>query len=536
MPQRQKDRDLGTLGRYQLLRRIAVGGMGELFLARASSFGGFEKLVAIKRILPILAEQPAFVAMFLDEARVAATLEHPNIVHVADLGHAGKDYFLVMPYLEGGDLAHLRRQLTARRRALPEALAVHIVTGVASGLDYAHAKRDRDGRLMGLVHRDVSPENIFVTFEGEVKLLDFGIARAAQVASHTDVGTRRGKARYMSPEQARGQPLDARSDIFALGVVLYELTTGALPFDAENDLAVLARIVAGAPLPPSQRIAGYPRSLEAIVMRALEVDPARRFQSAAELRDALRQHSRERQEMSSSVELGAFVIDVLAGESADGASHDERSSGSALPPPPMTGALQTAPPPSDRRASPATATSSSAAPTTGVPDARRRWPVVAIATLGVAVVVGAFAYAVSRAPTETAASAASNAEQPPPGEAFTDAQLQQLLAMVNTSSLAGNLAFDERTEALRQLRASGWGERIDEPLQHALDLLQANQSSRPCATFDAALTIIEQVPIGYFADALAQATVPNAGLSDRDCHDLEARRLSALALARAATR
>jgi hypothetical protein len=272
------------LGKYDLIRQIAVGGMAELYLARTVGIEGFEKLVVVKRILPQFAETPGFVQMFLDEARLAATLHHPNIAQVYDIGIADGSYFFSMEYVHGEDL---RRTLAAAAdQGVPISLdaALTLAVGLAAGLHYAHQKAAPDGAPLGIVHRDVSPSNVLVTFEGGVKVVDFGIARATRRETSTQAGGLKGKIAYMSPEQCRGNaPLDRRSDIFSIGTVLYELTTGRLPFEQETEYAVLTQIVNEDAEPPTRRIPAYPPGLEAIVLRAMARDPARRYPTALEL-------------------------------------------------------------------------------------------------------------------------------------------------------------------------------------------------------------------------------------------------------------
>ena len=272
------------LGKYDLIRQIAVGGMAELYLARTVGIEGFEKLVVVKRILPQFAETPGFIQMFLDEARLAATLHHPNIAQVYDIGIADGSYFFSMEYVHGEDL---RRTLAAAAdQGVPVSLdaALTLAVGVAAGLHYAHQKAAPDGAPLGIVHRDVSPSNVLVTFEGGVKVVDFGIARATRRQTSTLSGGLKGKIAYMSPEQCKGNaPLDRRSDIFSIGTLLYELTTGRLPFEQETEFAVLTQIVNEDAEPPTRRIPAYPPALEAIVLRAMARDPARRYATALEL-------------------------------------------------------------------------------------------------------------------------------------------------------------------------------------------------------------------------------------------------------------
>jgi serine/threonine protein kinase len=276
-----------AFGRYTLLERLALGGMAEVFRARINSSHGFEKVLVIKRILPHLAADANFVAMFIDEAKLTAQLTHPKIVQILDFGDVDGQYFTALEYVEGFDALGLLRTAAQKRVQLPRNLAIFIVNEVLEALDYAHNARDMEGRPMQIVHRDISPSNIFIAKRGDVKLGDFGIAHAQQRESKTQAGTLKGKYGYMSPEQVVGRPVDARSDLFAVGVVLAELLTGRRLFTAANDLDVLLKVrdarldrldKYGADLAPA---------LDRIVRRALKKNPAERHQSASELHDDL---------------------------------------------------------------------------------------------------------------------------------------------------------------------------------------------------------------------------------------------------------
>ncbi len=272
-----------TIGRHNVLGLLATGGMAEIFLGAEP--GG--KPVVIKRVLPHLARQPAFVSMFIDEARLSSLLRHPNIVEVNELGQVGFDLFMVMEYLEGESVHSLIRRSLLRHHDMSYALAAHIIADACAGLHAAHTLCDERGKPYGIVHRDISPSNIMVTYAGAVKVLDFGIATAAHRLTRTATGQVKGKFAYMSPEQCRGEPLDVRSDIFSLGVVLYELTVRRRLFKRANELMVL-KAVTSDPIPsPRARAADYPRALERTVMRALSRDPRDRHGSAQELRDEL---------------------------------------------------------------------------------------------------------------------------------------------------------------------------------------------------------------------------------------------------------
>jgi serine/threonine-protein kinase len=275
-------------GRYVLLQKLATGGMAELFLARSLGEWGFRKTCVIKRVLPHLAANRAFVEMFLDEARLAAQLNHPGIVQIFDLGRNGDDYYLAMEYLAGEDVEALIRRAATRARPVPAPIAARIVASAADALHFAHQLRTEGGRPLSLVHRDISPMNLMVTYQGVTKILDFGIALAAQRLQTTEAGVIKGTAAYMSPEQARGSPVDRRSDIWSLGVCLHELLCGGPLFPrgaaAVTGVAVLQMAI---PLPSAAR-PELPPELDEIVGRALERDPSRRYATADALARDLR--------------------------------------------------------------------------------------------------------------------------------------------------------------------------------------------------------------------------------------------------------
>jgi serine/threonine-protein kinase len=267
-------------GQYKLVDRLAVGGMAELFLAHQSGPGGFDKPIVIKRIRPHLSRQSAFVRMFLNEARLAAQLNHPNIVQIHDLGKVGESYYIAMEYLFGRDMRRIVPKAEALGIPFPMVYALKIASSVCEGLHYAHQKVDLYGAPLNIVHRDVTPENIIVCFDGTVKVLDFGIAKAANRVEQTRAGELRGKLGYLSPEQCLGKPVDCRSDVFSLGVVLYEWLTGFKLFTGDTDVAVMRSIVDGKIYAPSYFRADIPGPVEAILMRALERDREKRYPSA----------------------------------------------------------------------------------------------------------------------------------------------------------------------------------------------------------------------------------------------------------------
>ncbi len=280
-------------GKYTLLKKLATGGMAEIFLARQAGMGGFEKDVVVKRLLPEHAANQELVSMFLDEARIAANLTHPNIAQIFDLGTQGDAYYIAMEYVHGVDLRRLCSQGIAEGNYLPVNHAVRIIAEVCDSLAYAHARTDDQGRPLGIVHRDVSPTNVLVTFEGGVKLVDFGIAKAANKVSVTRAGQIKGKFGYMSPEQVRGGDIDARSDIFAVGINLYEITLGRRLFRGDSELETMRAIEECSIQRPREVDPNYPESLERIVMRALARDPGDRYASARDVQMALEDYLAE---------------------------------------------------------------------------------------------------------------------------------------------------------------------------------------------------------------------------------------------------
>ena len=308
-----------SVGRYEPIRRLAVGGMAEIFLARVPGVGieGFEKLVVLKKILPQHALDPELLRMFLDEARLSATLTHPHVTEVYDVGTEGDAPFFAMEYVHGANLRELMRAHDRKHAAtLPLGPALAIVAAAADGLHHAHERLGPGGEPLGIVHRDVSPSNVLVSYDGAVKVSDFGIAKWAYQRTRTQEGTLKGKFAYMSPEQCRGRSVDRRSDIFALGTILYELTTGAPPFSAESDLEILNQIANGAAEPPAWPATQgtYPPALSAIVMRALAPDPDGRFATMRDLQVALEGFAREAGLALSTVGLVSLMNDLFADE------------------------------------------------------------------------------------------------------------------------------------------------------------------------------------------------------------------------------
>ncbi|HTM21510.1 MAG TPA: serine/threonine-protein kinase [Kofleriaceae bacterium] len=300
------------LGKYELIQRLAVGGMAELYLARCTGIEGFEKLVAVKRILPQYAANEEFVQMFLDEARLAATLQHANIAHVYDIGQTEHGLFFTMEFVRGADARELLRSAVRSGEPIGLEHALTIVGGAAAGLHAAHEKCGVDGEPLGIVHRDVSPANILVSFDGCVKVIDFGVAKASRQHSQTRVGTLKGKISYMAPEQCQGEAVDRRCDVFALGIVLYELTCGRRLFEGDNEFAIMKKIITSDAPPPSSVKPGYPAELERIVLRALARDRELRYPTAQELQLELETFARGHGLVISSVRLGEWMRERFA--------------------------------------------------------------------------------------------------------------------------------------------------------------------------------------------------------------------------------
>ena len=280
-------REGDIFGPYRLVKQIAVGGMAEIHLAKSEGFSGFEKFVALKMIHPNFSTDSHFVRMLVEEAKITVFLNHVNIGQIFDLGRIGDIYYIAMEFIDGPDCYRIMRRITEQGLEMPCDVAAYIMHEVNAGLDYAHRCRDQLGNPLNIIHRDISPQNIMISRAGEVKVVDFGIAKAALRARQTAVGVIKGKYYYMSPEQAWGEPLDARTDIFSTGVVLYELLSGQMLY-LEEDVALLLDMVRRADIPPlSKRRPDVPRELEAVVMKAVAKNPDDRWQSANEFQHAL---------------------------------------------------------------------------------------------------------------------------------------------------------------------------------------------------------------------------------------------------------
>ncbi|MEZ4400312.1 MAG: protein kinase [Kofleriaceae bacterium] len=299
---------VSRLGRYEVIRHLASGGMAEIYLARDG-----DQVVVVKVIGRDRGGDKKFIQMFLDEARVAATLHHPNIAQMLEVGLQDDTYFLAMEYVDGDTVRALLERSVAGGHRVPRAVCLRIVAAVAAGLHHAHERKGATGEALEIVHRDVTPSNIMVGWDGAVKLLDFGIARANNRAAETQSGTIKGKFAYMSPEQCRGKGVDRRTDVFALGIVMYELTTQRRAFRAESDFEAMDRIVKGKLVRPTELDADYPRDLEQILMRALATDADARFPTAAAMADAIDQYARATGQLATDGDVAACMHQVFHG-------------------------------------------------------------------------------------------------------------------------------------------------------------------------------------------------------------------------------
>lgn len=312
-----RDPDLPVaIDRYECLKKIATGGMAELFLAKQSGLEGFEKVVVLKRILSNLAADEEFVSMFLDEARIAAKLSHPNIVQIYDLGKADDSYYIAMEYVSGRNVQQVIDKEEASGRKIPVEHTCRVIAGVCDGLYYAHSRKDYDGTPLEIVHRDISPQNILVSFAGGVKVVDFGIAKASTQLAQTRAGVLKGKYAYMSPEQVRGSAIDHRADIFALGLVMYEMLTGARAFERDSSLKTLKAIVQEKPLNPRELNPEIPTEVVKLLSRALEKNPDRRYRNAQEMQLAIEDYLDRSARKSNNVRLSKYLYETFDEELA----------------------------------------------------------------------------------------------------------------------------------------------------------------------------------------------------------------------------
>ncbi len=293
-----------NFGRYALQRRLAVGGMAEIFVAEVPGIAGFSKKIVLKLILPELAKDPEFVAMFVNEAKLASEMTHPNIAQVLELGEVEGRYYIAMEYVSGIDLASLIRDAAAAGETVPLDIAVRIVVDILSGLHFAHELKAPDGTALNIVHRDVSPHNVLVARDGGVKVTDFGIAKASNSSSRTRSGIVKGKLAYMAPEHAFAKPLDRRADLFAAALIFYEMATGKRVYSAEDDLALIHMAREGSIPPLYQVVPAVPLQVSEIISQALAPNPEDRFEDCETFASAL---SAVSEKVAATSEVGAYV-------------------------------------------------------------------------------------------------------------------------------------------------------------------------------------------------------------------------------------
>lgn len=301
-------------GRYLLIERVSVGGMAEVFKAMTVGLSGFKKTLAIKRVLPNISEDESFVKMFVDEANIAGQLHHANVAQIYDLGSVDNSYFIAMEYVEGKDLRSIFDKVRKSKRPIPVDMAAFVCAQLLAGLDYAHRKKDDANNPMNIVHRDVSPPNILLSYDGDVKLIDFGIAKAAKKASKTQAGVLKGKFSYMSPEQIRGLTVDGRSDVFSVGIVLYEMLAHKRLFVGESDFETLEKVRGMEVDPPSEINEAVPEELDRIVLKALKRDLKERYQSAEEMQHDLQRYLYSHTPVFTERSLSTWMTEVFETE------------------------------------------------------------------------------------------------------------------------------------------------------------------------------------------------------------------------------
>ncbi|MDB4939372.1 MAG: serine/threonine protein kinase [Labilithrix sp.] len=306
-----KDGEGERLDRFELIAELASGGMATVFLARLSGVAGFQRLVAIKRLHPHLAREPEFVEMFLDEARLAARIHHPNVVPIQEVGESDSGYYLVMDYIEGDTLARVLAKAAKSSSTVPYGVTIRVLLDVLAGLHAAHEMKDDHGEPLHIVHRDVSPQNILVGVDGVARVVDFGVARAASRLSTTRSGQLKGKLAYMAPEQARGAPVDRRADLFACGIVLWEALATKRLFKGDGEAETLNRVLYDPIAPPSSVRSDVPIALEAVCMKALSRDVDQRYANAQEFGDALEKAARALDSVGSVRDVAQCLQEVI---------------------------------------------------------------------------------------------------------------------------------------------------------------------------------------------------------------------------------
>jgi TonB family protein len=454
-------------GQYVLIDKIASGGMAEVWKARMRGVEGFQKTVAIKKILPHLSDNQEFIEMFIDEAKLAAQLNHSNIIHIYDLGKISNSYYIAMEYVDGHDLKAILKRAQERDQPMMVEVALFVASKLAAALDYAHRKRDFDEKEMGLVHRDVSPQNVLISHEGDIKLCDFGIAKAASKASHTQVGALKGKLQYMSPEQASGKTIDRRSDIFALGTVLFEMLTARKLFTGESEMSILEQVREARVTPPSQINEEVTAEIDRVVLKALEKEPAARYQTAGEMARDLDSILYNFKPTPTSADLAIYMHHLWAEEPAKPKIEEPEPPAVVVDEAPDLAVAAAAAPRAVKK--PTTAPGNVAMPAWDAHPSRvkerKRSPVVplAFAAILVAGIVGAFFYVRSRGPAPVTPAVAPtqtspNAPAPSPVPATdTAAQMQTTTTIAPpTATLTAAPALDPNAidlEVQRRLAA-----------------------------------------------------------------------------------
>ncbi|MCA9608024.1 MAG: serine/threonine protein kinase [Myxococcales bacterium] len=477
-PEQLDEHEVDRLGRYVLCRRLADGGMGTVYLAKAEGPGGFERAFAIKRIHPHLARRKDLVEMFLDEARLSARIHHPNVCATVDFGEADGTWYLAMEYLLGESLASLVREVTQRPDLLAterwRGLVARVVADAAEGLHAAHELTDEQGSPLGVVHRDVSPQNLFVTYDGAVKVLDFGVARAEGRIHQTRAGALKGKVAYMAPEQVTaGASVDRRVDVFALGVCLWEALTGRRLFKRDTDVETLSCLSTLTIAPPSSVVPSIEPALDACVMGALERDPEARTATARDLAQALEAYLHARARPVTRADVAALMTERFSGRKAHkheivrtelAAVREERSGVVPVTPPPVAGGTASlVGPPRVGEATPsfvpmasAPASAPAPAPAPASASASARWGIAA--ALGVVAVlgIGLLAWSLrSPGPTAVVPEVAPPAELPRPAEAPpTEPRVEEGAVDMDLSDLPMDEPASPREQAPRRRRAT----------------------------------------------------------------------------------
>jgi TonB family protein len=489
--QEDEAKDGVKFGQYVLLEKIATGGMAEVWKARMRGVEGFQKIVAIKKILPHLSDNQDFIEMFIDEAKLAAQLNHNNIIHIYDLGKIQSSYYIAMEYIDGHDLKTILRRGEERGQPMQVELALFIASKIASALDYAHRKRDYEDKDLGLVHRDVSPQNVLVSQDGDIKLCDFGIAKAASKASHTQAGALKGKLQYMSPEQAWGRHIDKRSDIFALATVLFEMLTGRKLFTGDNELSILEQVREARVATPSEQNEEVTPEIDRIVQKALQKDAANRYQTAGEMARDLDAVLYSFKPTPTSADLAIYMHRIWSPD-LDTTQIDEHPAPAPVPPVHHAPA-PAAPAPVQHAPAPAPAHAAATPVFIGDQAEEKKLPIVPIAIAAVVVIALAIGWFVMRKPsaattsttvatTSAARTAAPNTASALPLTASTGSAASSTQPTLDSSKVDAEvqkrLAAD-RAKLDAQARAQQPGAAVPPPAQRPVPTQVAQATPPP---------------------------------------------------------